>query len=92
MNIIKKRRLELELSQQAVAVMCGITQPQLSKIEAGKNKANKATLERIANALKLEIQPQLSNIETEKDNANAVALERIAKVLAKALEKGITLS
>ena len=55
MHIIKKRRLELELSQQAVAVLCGITQPQLSNIETGKNKANTVTLERIAKALEIEI-------------------------------------
>jgi len=55
MHIIKKRRLELELTQQEVAKLCGITQPQLSTIERGKNKANTATLERIAKALNIEI-------------------------------------
>jgi transcriptional regulator with XRE-family HTH domain len=55
MHIIKKRRLELELSQSAVAAMCEITQPQLSNIETGKNKANTVTLERIAKALEIEI-------------------------------------
>jgi len=55
MHIIKKRRLELELTQQEVAKLCGITQPQLSTIEQGKNKANTATLERIAKALNIEI-------------------------------------
>jgi transcriptional regulator with XRE-family HTH domain len=55
MHIIKKRRLELQLSQEAVAKMCKITQPQLSNIETGKNKANTVTLERIAKALEIEI-------------------------------------
>jgi ribosome-binding protein aMBF1 (putative translation factor) len=48
---IAARREQLHLSQQQVAELAGIPQPEVSRIERGKANPTQATLEKIAAAL-----------------------------------------
>ena len=56
MNPIKKRRLELELSQYEVERLSGISQAKLSLIERGYRRPKPEELQRLSTILK--IQPQ----------------------------------
>lgn len=55
-NIIKRRRMELGLTQQDVADRAGISRQYVAEIEAGRRKPTLATLERLFLVLGLSLQ------------------------------------
>lgn len=54
-NTIKKRRIELNVSQKEVAEMCGIPQSTIGRIESGSTNPTLSTLHKICNVLGLDI-------------------------------------
>lgn len=48
---VRKRRLELRLTQQQVADKLGVSGPYISEIEAGRRTPSLDTVERLATAL-----------------------------------------
>lgn len=68
-SIIKNRRLELDLSQRALAARLGITQPTVARWEADQTIPKPAELGRLARALELdlgEIIVPLEAMDTER--------------------------
>jgi transcriptional regulator with XRE-family HTH domain len=56
---LRRRRLELNLSQQKVEQAAGMRRYKLSTLEGGKAHASKNVLERLSAVLKCEIPPDL---------------------------------
>ncbi len=56
---IKKRRMSLRIDQRALGEISGIAVHTLSNIEAGKGNPTVATLDRLLNALGMELRVQL---------------------------------
>ncbi len=54
-GIIKRLRTQKRMKQGDLAMACGVRQPNLSRIENGITKPRKETLERIAQALGVEL-------------------------------------
>lgn len=52
-QVIRARRLELELSQEALAHLAGIDRSHMGKIERGERNVTLLNIERIAAALKI---------------------------------------
>lgn len=52
-QVIRARRLELELSQEALAHLAGIDRSHMGKIERGERNVTLLNIERIADALKI---------------------------------------
>lgn len=52
-QVIRARRLELELSQEALAHLAGIDRSHMGKIERGERNVTLLNIERIADALKV---------------------------------------
>ena len=50
-QVIRARRLELELSQEALAHLAGIDRSHMGKIERGERNVTLLNIERIADAL-----------------------------------------
>jgi ribosome-binding protein aMBF1 (putative translation factor) len=50
-----KRRIELGISQQNLAIMIGTKQPAISRLESGDRDSTIGTLTRVAGALGLEV-------------------------------------
>lgn len=54
-NNVKQYRLQKGLSQDALAIACGMDRPQITKIEQGKVNATIDTIQKISDALHVEI-------------------------------------
>jgi len=54
-KLVRERRLALGLSQSELAARCGMTQPALSRLEAGGSVPTIPVLDRIAAALSAEL-------------------------------------
>ncbi|GAA1286785.1 hypothetical protein Psi02_53420 [Planotetraspora silvatica] len=54
-ELVRHRRLELRLSQADLAARAGMTQPQLSRLEAGGVSPTFKLLDRLARALETEL-------------------------------------
>ncbi|MBI3551495.1 MAG: helix-turn-helix transcriptional regulator [Elusimicrobia bacterium] len=59
-EVIRRRRLDLGLSQARAAAAAGLSQQHLSLIETGAVEADLRTLRRIARALGLEVKVELA--------------------------------
>lgn len=58
-SLIRKRRLSLKTDQRTLSEISGIAVHTLSNIEAGKSNPTVATLNRVLDALGLELQIQV---------------------------------
>lgn len=63
---VKKRRLELEMSQEAFADAAGIHRTYASSIERGKVQVSLAVASQVAQALQLKLSELVSRMEAEK--------------------------
>jgi DNA-binding XRE family transcriptional regulator len=53
-DAIRKRREELDLTQEQLAERCGLPQSHICRLEIGKHAPTRSTIERIAKALETE--------------------------------------
>ena len=58
-RLIRKRRMSLHIDQRTLSEIAGIAVHTLSNIEAGKGNPTVATLERVLNALGMELRIQI---------------------------------
>jgi transcriptional regulator with XRE-family HTH domain len=58
-RLIRKRRLSLRIDQRGLSEIAGISVHTLSNIEAGKGNPTVAILERVLNALGMELRIQI---------------------------------
>lgn len=80
---IKARRLELEFSQDDLAVRCGLDRPFISLIEVGKKQPSISVLLRLAQALELTLEAFAGRIE-QRYEKGLRAKARSERALAKA--------
>ena len=55
-SVITQKRTKLGLSQDALAKLAGISAPQMSNIEQGKNKPTSITLYKLSKALECDFE------------------------------------
>ncbi len=65
---VKKRRLELEMSQETFADAAGIHRTYASSIERGKVQVSLAIASQVAQALQLKLSELMVRMESEKMN------------------------
>ena len=65
-NKVKQLRLEQGLSQDELALSCGIDRPQITKIEQGKVNVTLETIERISRALQIKTSMLLEETKNPK--------------------------
>ncbi len=58
-KMIRRRRISLHVDQRSLSEIAGIAVHTLSNIEAGKGNPTVATLERLLNALGMELRIQI---------------------------------
>ena len=58
-RLIRKRRMSLRIDQRTLSEIAGISVHTLSNIEAGKSNPTVAILERVLNALGMELRIQI---------------------------------
>jgi len=66
-NCVARLRLARGLSQQRLAELCGLTQPHLAKIEAGRLSIQFATAVRLAEALQVMVDDLRPLVEADRN-------------------------
>ena len=64
-KILKRRRLELGLSQEDLAARCGLHRTYIGPVERGEKNVTLATALKLANALDLRLSEIFLEIETD---------------------------
>ncbi len=54
-NVVRRRRIELDLTQQELAERSGITQAHISRIERGEYNTSSVTICKLAKALNIPV-------------------------------------
>ena len=67
---LKKRRFRLQVTQETLAVLTGVSLRTIKQLEAGKGNPTLETIQKLAHVLGLELQLEIknTNIENEVDN------------------------
>lgn len=67
---LKKRRIRLQVTQETLALLTGVSLRTIKQLEAGRGNPTLETIQKLANVLGLELQLEIKNtsIENEVDN------------------------
>ena len=67
---LKKRRIRLQVTQETLALLTGVSLRTIKQLEAGKGNPRLETIQKLAQVLGLELQLEIKNtsIENEVDN------------------------
>jgi len=67
---LKKRRIRLQVTQETLALLTGVSLRTIKQLEAGKGNPTLETIQKLADVLGLELQLEIKNtiIENEVDN------------------------
>jgi transcriptional regulator with XRE-family HTH domain len=67
---LKKRRSRLQVTQETLALLTGVSLRTIKQLEAGKGNPTLETIQKLADVLGLELQLEIKNtsIENEVDN------------------------
>ena len=67
---LKKRRFRLQVTQETLALLTGVSLRTIKQLEAGKGNPTLETIQKLAHVLGLELQLEIKNtsIENEVDN------------------------
>lgn len=65
--IIKKQRLSLGLSQEALAALCGLNRSYVGEVERGSVEISAINLKRIADGLKIKLSELIRLYEEENE-------------------------
>jgi len=67
---LKKRRIRLQVTQETLALLTGVSLRTIKQLEVGKGNPTLETIQKLADALGLELQLKIKNtsIENEVDN------------------------
>ena len=67
---LKKRRFRLQVTQETLALLTGVSLRTIKQLEAGKGNPTLETIQKLALVLGLELQLEIknTNIENEVDN------------------------
>jgi transcriptional regulator with XRE-family HTH domain len=67
---LKKRRIRLQVTQETLTLLTGVSLRTIKQLEAGKGNPTLETIQKLADVLGLELQLEIKNtsIENEVDN------------------------
>lgn len=67
---LKKRRIRLQVTQETLALLTGVSLRTIKQLEVGKGNPTLETIQKLADVLGLELQLEIKNtsIENEVDN------------------------
>lgn len=67
---LKKRRIRLQVTQETLALLTGVSLRTIKQLEASKGNPTLETIQKLADVLGLELQLEIKNtsIENEVDN------------------------
>ncbi|MEY2760496.1 MAG: hypothetical protein RLZZ96_396 [Bacteroidota bacterium] len=67
---LKKRRIRLQVTQETLALLTGVSLRTIKQLEAGKGNPTLETIQKLAQVLGLELQLEIknTNIENEVNN------------------------
>lgn len=67
---LKKRRIRLQVTQETLALLTGVSLRTIKQLEAGKGNPTLETIQKLADVLGLELRLEIKNtsIENEVDN------------------------
>ena len=67
---LKKRRIRLQVTQETLALLTGVSLRTIKQLEAGKGNPTLETIQKLANVLGLKLQLEIknTNIENEVNN------------------------
>ena len=70
LETLKKRRIRLQVTQETLALLTGVSLRTIKQLEAGKGNPTLETIQKLADVLGLELQLEIKNtsIENEVDN------------------------
>jgi transcriptional regulator with XRE-family HTH domain len=67
---LKKRRIRLQVTQETLALLTGVSLRTIKQLEAGKGNPTLETIQKLADALGLELQLTIKNTSTENEVDN----------------------
>jgi transcriptional regulator with XRE-family HTH domain len=67
---LKKRRIRLQVTQETLALLTGVSLRTIKQLEAGKGNPTLETIQKLADVLGLELQLEIKNTNTENEVDN----------------------
>ena len=67
---LKKRRIRLQVNQETLALLTGVSLRTIKQLEAGKGNPTLETIQKLADVLGLELQLEIKNTNTENEVDN----------------------
>ena len=67
---LKKRRFRLQVTQETLALLTGVSLRTIKQLEAGKGNPTLETIQKLADVLGLELQLEIKNTNTENEVDN----------------------
>ena len=67
---LKKRRIRLQVTQETLTLLTGVSLRTIKQLEAGKGNPTLETIQKLADALGLELQLTIKNTSTENEVDN----------------------
>jgi len=67
---LKKRRIRLQVTQETLALLTGVSLRTIKQLEAGKGNPTLETIQKLAQVLGLELQLEIKNTHIENEVNN----------------------
>ncbi len=67
---LKKRRIRLQVTQETLALLTGVSLRTIKQLEAGKGNPTLETIQKLANVLGLKLQLEIKNTSRENEVDN----------------------
>jgi len=67
---LKKRRIRLQVTQETLALLTGVSLRTIKQLEAGKGNPTLETIQKLADVLGLELRLEIKNISFENEVNN----------------------
>jgi transcriptional regulator with XRE-family HTH domain len=67
---LKKRRIRLQVTQETLALLTGVSLRTIKQLEAGKGNPTLETIQKLADVLGLELRLEIKNISIENEVDN----------------------
>lgn len=69
---LKKRRIMLQVNQETLALLSGVSLRTVKQFESGKGNPTLETLQKLADVLGLELHLAIKNIATENEDSDDI--------------------
>ena len=69
---LKKRRITLQVNQETLAMLSGVSLRTVKQFESGKGNPTLETIQKLADVLGLEMQLTIKKLETENEDSDDI--------------------